>query len=351
VDCYIEFHTGTSEELHITPIEKLIQALPKAELHIHLEGSLEPEMAFALAERNGIHLDYASVDALREAYSFAKLQDFLDIYFAGMAVLRTRQDFYELATAYFNRALQDNVKHAEVFFDPQAHTERGVPLVEVVEGIVAAAGEATAAGMSVYLIPCFLRHLSGEDAMNAMVELERFSSQFCGVGLDSSELGHPPDKFVRVFNKARTIGLRCVAHAGEEGPPEYIRQALDVLHVDRIDHGNRALEDPGLVERLRINKVPLTLCPLSNLKLAVVDNLSNHPLRTMLQAGLIATVNSDDPAYFGGYINENYRAIASSLNLCAEEVITLAENSFTASFLPEADIHGHLDHIARFRGT
>jgi adenosine deaminase len=336
-------------DLPITATDTLIEALPKAELHIHLEGSLEPEMVFALAERNGVSLAYASVDDLREAYSFSSLQDFLDIYYTGMEVLRTRRDFYELATAYFKRAMQDNVKHAEVFFDPQAHTGRGVPLADVVEGFVTAAADATASGLSVYLIPCFLRHLSAQDAMAAMAELEPYRSHFTGVGLDSSELGHPPGKFVPVFDKARALGLRCVAHAGEEGPPEYIREALDLLRVDRIDHGNRALEDPGLVERLGNQKVPLTLCPLSNLKLAVVDDLRDHPLRVMLEAGLLATVNSDDPAYFGGYINQNYRAIASHLDLRMEDVITLAENSFTASFLPEGDVQKHLHDIGCVR--
>ena len=330
----------------MTSIDDLIAALPKAELHIHLEGSLEPEMVFDLAERNGIPLEYASVDALQRAYSFSSLQDFLDIYYTGMRVLQTRMDFYDLAIAYFNRAMQDNVKHAEVFFDPQAHTDRGVPLAEVVDGIVAAVKEA---GLSVYLIPCFLRHLSEQDAMDTLLELEPFTEHFCGVGLDSSELGHPPGKFVRVFERARELGLKLVAHAGEEGPPEYVWEALDILQVHRIDHGNRALEDSALVERLRSHQVPLTVCPLSNLKLAVVDDLRFHPLKRMLDAGLATTVNSDDPAYFGGYINKNFREIASSLDLSVDEVITLAENSFTASFLPESEIQEHLEEIGRIR--
>jgi adenosine deaminase len=325
----------------------LISLLPKAELHIHLEGSFEPEMVFALAERNGISLDYASVDALRDAYSFSNLQDFLDVYYAGMAVLRTERDFHDLASAYFERALQDNVRHTEIFFDPQAHTDRGVPLTNVIRGIVAAVKQAALSGLTVYLIPCFLRHLSGQDAIDTLAELEPFAEHFSGVGLDSSELGNPPSRFVEAFERARKLGLRLVAHAGEEGPPEYVREALDVLHVDRIDHGNRAMEDPTLVERLRDDKIPLTVCPLSNLKLAVVDDLRNHPLKSMLDAGLVATVNSDDPAYFGGYLNKNFSAIANSLELSANEVIKLAENSFTASFLPESEIQKHLEDIAR----
>jgi adenosine deaminase len=333
----------------MTSIDDLITALPKAELHIHLEGSLEPETVFDLADRNGIPLDYVSVDALKEAYSFSDLQDFLDIYYAGMGVLQTRRDFYDLATAYFERAMQDNVKHAEVFFDPQAHTDRGVPLAAVVGGIVAAVEEAASAGLSVYLIPCFLRHLSGQDAMDTLVALEPFAEHFCGIGLDSSELGHPPSKFEAVFEMAHELDLKLVAHAGEEGPPEYVWEALDILHVDRIDHGNRALEDPALVERLRDQQVPLTVCPLSNLRLAVVDDLRFHPLKSMLDAGLVTTVNSDDPAYFGGYLNKNFRQIAYSLELRADEVITLAENSFTASFLPEYEIQKHLEEIGRIR--
>jgi adenosine deaminase len=307
-------------------------------------------MVFALAERNGITLDYASIDALRDAYSFSNLQDFLDVYYAGMRVLQTRTDFYDLATAYFERAMQDNVRHAEVFFDPQAHTDRGVPLADVFEGIVAAVHDAASSGLTAYLIPCFLRHLSGQDAMHTLDELEPFAEHFCGVGLDSSELGHPPNKFVEVFERARGLGLKLVAHAGEEGPPEYVWEALDILHVDRIDHGNRALEDPALIERLRDDKVPLTVCPLSNLKLAVVDDLRVHPLKSMLDAGLIATVNSDDPSYFGGYLNKNFAEIASSLKLSTDDVIALARNSFTASFLPESEIQKHLAEIGRVTG-
>jgi len=306
-------------------------------------------MVFALADRNGITLDFASIDALRDAYSFSSLQDFLDVYYAGMRVLRTTRDFYDLATAYFERAMQDNVRHAEVFFDPQAHTDRGVPLADVFDGIVSAVKDAASSGLTVYLIPCFLRHLSGQDAMHTLVELEPFAEHFCGVGLDSSELGHPPKNFVDVFERARGLGLKLVAHAGEEGPPEYVWEALDRLHVDRIDHGNRALEDSTLIERLRDDKVPLTVCPLSNLKLAVVNDLRTHPLKRMLDAGLVATVNSDDPSYFGGYLNKNFVKIAASLELCVDEVITLTRNSFTASFLPESEIQKHLVEIGRVK--
>ena len=308
-------------------------------------------MVFALAERNNISLSYPSVDALREAYSFSELQDFLDIYYSGMQVLQTRNDFRDMAAAYFERAAQDNVKHAEVFFDPQAHTDRGVPIVDVVEGIVAAAEEASRSGLSVYLIPCFLRHLSAESAMDCMAGLEPFVDQFIGVGLDSSELGHPPGRFADVFEKARGLGLKVVAHAGEEGPPEYVWEALELLHVDRIDHGNRAMEDARLVEKIRDQKIALTVCPLSNLKLAVVDDLRHHPLKQMLDAGLVATVNSDDPSYFGGYINENFAEVARSLNLSENEVITLAENSFRASFLPEIEARRFVVEIRRAAGA
>ena len=316
---------------------------------MHLEGSLEPEMVFVLAERNGIVLEYASVEALREAYSFTNLQDFLDIYYTGMRVLQTGRDFYDLTRAYCQRALQDNVRHAEVFFDPQAHTARGVPMAEMVEGIVKAVQEAAVSGLSVYLIPCFLRHLSGQEAVDTLLELEPLAEYFCAVGLDSSELGHPPGKFRVAFHRARELGLNLVAHAGEEGPPEYILEALDILQVDRIDHGNRALEDDALVARLRDQKVPLTVCPLSNLKLAVVDDLRVHPLKKMLDAGLVVTVNSDDPAYFGGYINRNYIEVASKLNLSAAEIITLAENSFAASFLPQRQKQKHLEALRDVR--
>ena len=317
--------------------DALIATLPKAELHIHLEGSLEPELLFDLAARNGVDTGFESVDALRDAYVFSNLQEFLDIYYVGMRVLATERDFYDLAMAYFRRAREDNVRHVEAFFDPQAHTERGIPIAAVVDGLTAAVGAAAEVGITVQLIPNFLRHLSGDDALAAFDLLEPHLEHFTGVGLDSSEVGNPPGRFAAVFERARNAGLRCVAHAGEEGPPEYVVEALDLLHVDRIDHGNRALEDTALVERLVRDAIPLTVCPLSNLKLAVVRDLREHPLKRMLDAGLLATINSDDPAYFGGYVGDNYRAVANALDLSTDDIVTLAKNGFRAAFLPDAD--------------
>ena len=316
----------------MTGYADFVQGLPKAELHIHVEGSLEPEMMWSLAQRNGISLPYGSIDAIRQAYDFACLQDFLDLYYAGMQVLKTERDFFELADAYFRRAECDNVRHIECFFDPQAHIERGVPLAHVMDGLVRAARKSRERGVSVSLILCFLRHLSERDAFRILEDAMRYRSEFIGVGLDSSELGNPPSKFERVFADARDEGLRLVAHAGEEGPPSYVWEALDVLGVERIDHGNRALEDPALVSRLRRDQVPLTVCPLSNLKLAVVEGLATHPLKRMLDQGLLVTVNSDDPAYFGGYINANFEQVAVALDLTRTELATLAENSFAAAF-------------------
>lgn len=316
----------------MTGYADFVQGLPKAELHIHIEGSLEPEMMWNLARRNGISLPYESIDAIRRAYDFACLQDFLDLYYAGMQVLKTEQDFFELADAYLQRAERDNVRHIECFFDPQAHIERGVPLAHVMDGLVRAARKARERGVSVSLILCFLRHLSERDALRMLEDAMPYRSEFIGVGLDSSELGHPPSKFERVFAAARDEGFRLTAHAGEEGPPSYIWEALDMLGVERIDHGNRALEDPALVSRLRQDQIPLTVCPLSNLKLAVVDDLAAHPLKRMLDQGLLATVNSDDPAYFGGYINANFLTVGRALDLTRTELATLAENSFAAAF-------------------
>ncbi len=315
-------------------ITDLIARLPKAELHIHLEGSLEPELLFQLAERNRLPLVHDSVDALRSAYVFSNLQEFLDIYYVGMQVLQTDSDFYDLAMAYFRRAISDNVGHAEVFFDPQAHVSRGVPIGAVVSGITGAVADARGLGLSVYLIPCFLRHLSAESAQNTLSQLHPYLDKFHAVGLDSSELDNPPSQFCDVFERARQYGLKTVAHAGEEGPPDYIWQALDLLQVDRIDHGNRAVEDKKLISRLAQSGTPLTMCPLSNLKLGVVNKLEEHPLGNMLEEGLVVTVNSDDPAYFGGYINENFLQVAEALQLSAEHLICLARNSFKASFLP-----------------
>ena len=310
----------------------LVQRLEKAELHVHIEGSLEPEMMWNLAQRNQVSLPYASVLDIRKAYDFRCLQDFLDLYYAGMDVLRGESDFFELGDAYFRRAERENVRHIECFFDPQAHLARGVPLADVMNGLVRAKGKAQDRGLSVSLILCFLRHLSERDAFEMLEQAMPYRSEFIGVGLDSTELGNPPAKFERVFDAARSEGLKLVAHAGEEGPPAYVWEALDVLGVDRIDHGNRALEDPALVDRLRRDQVPLTVCPLSNLKLAVVDDLSNHPLKRMLDLGLLVTVNSDDPAYFGGYINANFLRVADALDLTPAELTALAENSFVAAF-------------------
>jgi adenosine deaminase len=314
-------------------IEELIEALPKAELHLHLEGTLEPEMLFSLAQRNRVKLDYDSVEAVRNAYSFSRLQDFLDIYYAGTAVLRTERDFHELALAYFRRARADNVRHVEAFFDPQAHTERGIPIAAVMAGFLQAIDDADS-GVSVSLIPCFLRHLPEQQALTTFEDLAPWLDRLAAVGLDSSEVGHPPRNFQRAFDKARAAGLKVVAHAGEEGPPEYVREALELLKVDRIDHGNRSLEDPELVRELRERRIPLTVCPLSNLRLAVVKDLREHPLPRMLQAGLRVTINSDDPAYFGGYVNDNYREVAEAVGLSPGDIVKLARNSFAASFLP-----------------
>ncbi|HJW12907.1 MAG TPA: adenosine deaminase [Albitalea sp.] len=313
--------------------------MPKAELHIHIEGSLEPELIFALAQRNGVSLAYPSVEALRAAYAFTDLQSFLDIYYAGASVLLTAQDFEDMAMAYFQRAQADNVVHAELFFDPQTHTARGVPMATVIGGLSRACERAQSElGVSSALILCFLRHLSEDEAFETLEEALPYRNQFIGVGLDSSERGHPPEKFARVFARCRELGLHLVAHAGEEGPPEYIRSALDVLHVERIDHGVRCVEDPALVQRLARERIPLTVCPLSNVKLCVFKTLADHNLAALLDAGLVATVNSDDPAYFGGYMNQNFvETFAALPQLTARHAYQLARNSFEASFAAEAD--------------
>jgi adenosine deaminase len=321
--------------------EAFIASLPKAELHMHIEGSLEPELMFALARRNRISIPFPSVEALRAAYRFERLQDFLDLYYQGAAVLRTERDFRDLARAYFDRAAADAVAHAEIFFDPQTHTTRGVPFGVVMEGLLAGLAEAQAShGVTSKLILCLLRHLPEDEAFAMLAEAEPWLDRIAAVGLDSSELGHPPAKFARVFERAGVMGLRRVAHAGEEGPPAYVTEALDLLHVDRLDHGNRALEDAALTERLARAGVTLTVCPLSNLRLCVVPNLRAHPIARMLQLGLRATVNSDDPAYFGGYINDNFRAVAPLLT--RDELVALARNSFTGSFLAADEITAHL---------
>ena len=328
-----------------TPADRaaFIAALPKAELHLHIEGSLEPELMFELARRNGIAIPFATVDDVRAAYAFSNLQDFLDIYYQGMGVLQTEQDFYDLTAAYLARAHADGVRHSEIFFDPQGHTARGIPFATVVGGITRALDDAQARyDMSSRLIMCFLRHLSEEEAEATLDEARPWLDRIDGVGLDSSEVGHPPAKFQRVFARARNLGLRLVAHAGEEGPPAYVHEALDLLGVDRIDHGNRSLEDEALVARLADDAMCLTVCPLSNLKLCVVDDMTAHPLKTMLDAGLLATVNSDDPSYFGGYVNANYTAVADALDLSRDELVTLARNSFLGAFLDDDAKARHL---------
>jgi adenosine deaminase len=313
---------------------ELARVIPKAELHIHIEGSLEPELIFELAKRNGVSLPYANVEALRAAYAFTDLQSFLDIYYAGASVLLQAQDFHDMAWAYFLRAKADNVIHAELFFDPQTHTQRGVPMAAVIEGLSGACRRAEAElGISSALILCFLRHLSEEDAFATLDAALPWREHFIGVGLDSSEMGHPPSKFERVFARCRELGLHVVAHAGEEGPPEYMWQAIDLLKVQRIDHGVAALQDPLLMAELAHTRLPLTVCPLSNLKLCVVNDLRDHPLKKMLDAGLCVTVNSDDPAYFGGYMNANFVQTTEALGLDRDDVIRLAKNSFEASFI------------------
>lgn len=326
-----------------TPHNDFLRALPKAELHLHIEGSLEPELMFELARRNQVAIPFASVDEVRAAYRFSNLQDFLDIYYAGANVLRTQADFHDLASAYFNRAAADGVVHAEIMFDPQTHTDRGIAFATVIEGLLSAIAEAREKhGITSVLILSFLRHLSEEAAFDTWRMAEPWLEHIAAVGLDSSELGHPPEKFARIYAEARATGLKLTAHAGEEGPPAYVWQALDVLGVDRIDHGNRALEDPALVQRLASEGKTLTVCPLSNLKLCVVDDLARHPLDRMLAQGLKATVNSDDPAYFGGYVLDNYRAVATARGLGRAELVQLARNSLTGSFLPEEAIAAHL---------
>ena len=328
--------------------ERLIARIPKAELHLHIEGTLEPELMMALAERNGIKLPYASVEAIRRAYEFSDLQSFLDIYYAGADVLQTAQDFHDLTAAYLRRAAEDNVRHVEIFFDPQTHTERGVAIGAVFDGITSALDDGhETLGISYQLILCFLRHLDEAAALKTLDEALPFRERFHGVGLDSSEVGHPPAKFARVFARARAAGLRAVAHAGEEGPPEYIWEALDVLGVERIDHGVRCIEDEALVERLVREQIPLTVCPLSNVKLRVFESLRDHNLKRLLERGLQVTVNSDDPAYFGGYIGENFRQVHEALELSERQLRQLAENAFEASFLDPAAKKRHLAAVGR----
>ncbi len=318
-------------------LDRLIAALPKAELHLHLEGSLEPEMLMALAARNGVDIPFSTLDEVKAAYDFSNLQDFLDIYYKGMSVLQTEQDFHDLTDAYLQRCDADNVRHVEVFFDPQGHTSRGLDFDVPIKGILSALETAEDKyNITSRLIMCFLRHLSEDDAFDTFKQARPWLGRIDGVGLDSSELGHPPEKFSRVYQAARDAGLKLVAHAGEEGPPDYVWQSINALGVHRIDHGNRALEDPALVERIRHQGLTLTVCPLSNLALCVVDDMVDHPIQTMLDLGLKATINSDDPAYFGGYMNDNFRVTAAAVGLSRNDIIRLAKNSFTGSFLDDA---------------
>jgi len=330
-------------------IKKLIEDLPKAELHLHIEGSLEPDLMFRLAKKNQIVLPYSTVEEIKQAYNFNQLQDFLDIYYAGMSVLIEEQDFYELTMEYLNKCHLQNVKHVEIFFDPQGHTQRGISFTTVISGINRALKEGlNEFGISYKTIMCFLRHLSEADAFEILEQAKNYLQLIDGVGLDSSELGNPPSKFKNVFAAARDMGLKLVAHAGEEGPAAYVEEALSVLNIDRLDHGNRALESPQLIERLINQQIALTVCPLSNLKLCVVDDLSEHPIKLMLDKGLLATVNSDDPSYFGGYLNENFFAIEDKLNLGKEHIVTLIKNSFIGSFLTAEEKNNYLLEIDNY---
>lgn len=318
-------------------VAEFVRKLPKCELHIHIEGTLEPELMFALAERNGLSVPFESVDAVRSAYRFGDLQSFLDIYYEGAGVLQTPHDFYDLMTAYLDRAVADGVRHAEIFFDPQTHTRRGVGFEVFMEGLRAAIADAENSGeITADLIMCFVRHLSGEEALVTLGEAEPHLEGVIGVGLDSSEVGNPPEPFEAAYARARELGLHAVAHAGEEGPPEYVRAALDVLGAERIDHGVRSLEDESLVSRLVAEQVPLTVCPLSNVALRVVNTLEEHPLPEMMARGLLVSVNSDDPSYFGGYVGENYRRVHESLGIDGAGLVDLARNSIVSSFLDES---------------
>jgi len=333
-------------------LDRFIRDLPKAELHVHIEGTLEPELLYEMAERNRVPLRFRTVEELRKAYHFGNLQAFLDIYYEGTRALCTERDFHELTWAYLERAAQQHVRHTEIFFDPQAHTDRDVPFETVIGGIHRALEEAVPRlGMSSRLIMCFLRHLSADAAMRILEASLPFKDWIVAVGLDSSEMGHPPEKFVEVFARARAEGYLTVAHAGEEGPPDYIRQALDLLKVSRIDHGVRCLEDSKLVQRLTSERIPLTVCPLSNVKLCVFQSLEDHNLKKLLNLGLCVTVNSDDPAYFGGYLTENFLAAQQALGLTRHDIYALARNAFEASFLSADDKQRLIDELDRFMNT
>jgi adenosine deaminase len=330
----------------MTDLHKLIRSLPKAELHLHIEGSFEPELMFRIAQRNGIKLKYDSVDDLHKAYQFQNLQDFLDIYYAGTAVLLKEEDFFDLTWAYLLKAKENNIVHAEVMFDPQAHTARGIPFSAVIGGIYRALTEGyEKLGISFRLILSFLRHLSPEEGDLILELAEPFRGWITAVGLDSSEKDFPPDLFADLFEKAQEMGFLTVAHAGEEGPPEYIWGALDLLKASRIDHGNSALEDPDLVDVLGVYEIPLTSCPLSNLRLKVIQKMEDHPLKEMLERGIMVTVNSDDPAYFGGYLNDNFIAVADALSLTKEDIVHLVKNSFEASFITDGEKRAFLKRV------
>lgn len=333
-------------------MDAFIKNIPKAELHIHIEGSLEPELMFALAQRNKISLPYSSIDEIRAAYHFENLQSFLDLYYAGAAVLQTEQDFYDLTRSYLERCADQNVRHTEIFFDPQTHTNRGIPFEKVHSGIYRALQDAKDEwGITSSLILCFLRHLSAESAMETLEQALPFKASLIAVGLDSSEWGHPPSKFQKVFERARSEGFLTVAHAGEEGPAEYIWEAIQLLGVSRIDHGVRCVEDPELVDYLAKNEIPLTVCPLSNIKLCVFDSMQQHNLKHLLDLGLCVTVNSDDPSYFGGYIAENYEAVQTALHLSRQNIYQLVKNAFSASFLASDAKQARLDELHRFMAT
>ena len=330
----------------MSDISKLIQLLPKAELHLHIEGSLEPELMFELAKRNQLDFPYSSVEEIKQAYNFTQLQDFLDIYYAGMSVLVTEQDFYDLTMAYLIKCDEQNIRHVEIFFDPQGHTERGIDFSTVIHGINKALRDGLDKfGISFKTIMCFLRHLSEADAIKTLEEAKPFLDYIDGVGLDSSEVGNPPSKFTKVFAMSKALGLKLVAHAGEEGPPEYVEEALSLLKIDRLDHGNRSMESESLIQKLKESQIALTVCPLSNLKLCVISDMQQHPIEAMLDAGLLITVNSDDPSYFGGYLNDNFEAIQASLNLSKGKIITLIKNGFIGSFLNDEEKQKRLAEI------
>ncbi|MEP4377597.1 MAG: adenosine deaminase [Alphaproteobacteria bacterium] len=332
--------------------DKLIDKLPKAELHLHIEGTLEPEMMLALARRNGVSLPYDNVEEIRAAYNFDGLQDFLDLYYAGMSVLIEARDFHDLTWAYLEKVADQGVTHVEIFFDPQGHTDRGVAFETVLGGIVSALEQGqTELGITSRLIMCFLRHLPEEQAFDTLHSACRHKDHIHGVGLDSGEAGNPPANFARVYEAARNEGFLAVAHAGEEGPAEYVADALDILKVSRVDHGNHALDDPALVARLARDKTPLTMCPLSNLRLSGIASMAEQPVKKALDASLLVTVNSDDPSYFGGYINDNYQAVSDALGLSPGDIVTLAKNSFAASFLPDGEKQARIDAVDRHAET